>query len=141
MIKIDTDQMKQMVALVNSANNGIEEALDSLRQISSHGDWHCRERGTINENAERIRKTAVILRDSGTNLGTAIGSTLNQFVAKENEVINWTQAVEEIARSIISIKPKGTTIDGVPATGPSTTEAIGKSLEIIPVIDFQSLEM
>ena len=47
MINLDTEQLKSLLAQLESANNQIDEAMACLQRVTTHSSWGCAERNTI----------------------------------------------------------------------------------------------
>ncbi len=103
MILLDTEQIKQMVSLVETANEEIDEVVACLGQITSHNDWQCWERGKINECVDACKKDVNRLQESGTGLGRSVRMALEQICKKESEIGTWFQSVDDLVRSLIAI--------------------------------------
>lgn len=108
MILIDTEVIKQLSAAAQSATAELESASQILSQITTHNDWGCKERETINAYIINNRKKMQDLMESSKNFTGALGQIAEEFVNTENSISDMFAGVENILRPILSI-PVATT--------------------------------
>lgn len=108
MINVDTETLKQMAALVETANREIDSAAATINKIPSHRDWCCWEKNQIDEYVQTSRKNMKSLQESTENLSSAVKLAMDQFIKKESEIATWFESVEEAISKALAIKARGT---------------------------------
>lgn len=103
MIEIDTEQLNQMVSVLESANSSIDSAVSLLQQVTEHHDWGCKERHSINDSiSENRKKIQQIQQDSDTfyqNLRKVAG----EFVETEEGISALFPSVESALQVLLSM--------------------------------------
>lgn len=127
MINIDTDILKQLSSAAKSANEELESASQILNQITTHRDWGCRERVTINAAIEENRKRMRALKEASNSFTAALSQVSEEFVQTESGIGEMFERVEELLGKIISI-PAQTVAASAGSVQPS-----------IPVSDFSQV--
>lgn len=105
MILLDTDQLKQLASAAASATEELESASRLLEQITTHADWGCKERETINDYISGNRKKMLVLLEDSRSFTGIIGQIAEQFVTEENSIIHLFDHLEDILGNILSIPP------------------------------------
>lgn len=104
MINLDTEQLKSLLAQLESANEQIDEAMSYLQRVTTHSSWGCAERNTINEHIlENRQQMQRIQQDSTSFLQTARAVT-DDFCTTENDISNWFSSVDEAIARVNSIQ-------------------------------------
>lgn len=99
MINLDTEQLKSLLAQLESANNQIDEAMACLQRVTTHSSWGCAERNTINEHILENRQQMQRVQQESESFLTATRAVADDFCTTENDISNWFASVDEaIAR-------------------------------------------
>ena len=101
-IDIETQLLKQMSHLANSAFQELQSADTVLRMVTEHHDWGCKERDHINEMIRKSRDDMKKLRVSGAALHGAVKAAADEFEASEHSIINIFGALEGLLGSQLS---------------------------------------
>lgn len=102
MLKIDTEAMKQMVSLVQAANEELDSVADLTNRIVNHHDWNCWERTQINESISASKNAIKILQESNRGFFNVIKQVLDEFIQEEKNIGNLFHSVESALGLILS---------------------------------------
>ena len=103
MIHIHTDELLAAVSSLRAANGEVEHASQHLQRITTHNDWTCKERYTINENAQNLRTGIQRLQEDTERYLQAASNAADAFVSEENGVKAMFVGVESIIGKLLSI--------------------------------------
>lgn len=103
MILIDTEIMRQLVFACSAANDSINEAVDVLERLTTHNDWGCKERDSINEytNQNKIRIRA--LQEKSRNFLEALTLVSHDFENAESSISDMFSSLEALLGGAIAI--------------------------------------
>lgn len=104
MINLDTEQLKSLLAQLESANNQIDEAMACLQRVTTHSSWGCAERNTINEHILENRQQMQRVQQESESFLTATRAVADDFCATENDISNWFASVDEAIARVNSIQ-------------------------------------
>ena len=103
MIQIDTDVLKQLSVNAKSATDELITAGQILNQITTHNDWGCRERYTINEQILTIRKNMLRIGEYSNSFTNIITQVTDDFLIEEKKVAEMFEELESMIAGILSI--------------------------------------
>lgn len=112
MILIDTDIMRQLVRAAASANESINVAVDALNSITTHNDWGCKEKYSINEYTTNNKNKVRIIQENSRRFLSVITDVSTDFENTEENISNMFSSVESILANVIGITPIATVING-----------------------------
>lgn len=104
MINLDTEQLKSLLAQLESANNQIDEAMACLQRVTTHSSWGCAERNTINEHILENRQQMQRVQQESESFLTATRAVADDFCTTENDISNWFASVDEAIARVNSIQ-------------------------------------
>ena len=104
MINLDTEQLKSLLAQLESANNQIDEAMACLQRVTTHSSWGCAERNTINEHILENRQQMQRVQQESESFLTATRAVADDFCTTENDISNWFSSVDEAIARVNSIQ-------------------------------------
>ena len=87
MINLDTDQLKNLLAQLESANNQIDEAVSLLQRVTTHTSWGCSERSQINERILQNRQQMQRIQQDSESFLNTTRSVADDFCATENNIL------------------------------------------------------
>lgn len=102
MINIDTDTLKQLSAAAQTASNELEDAMALLMQVTTHEDWGCQEKVSINQLIDQNRSSISTLRDDTSRFTQAVEQVTEEFVQKESGISSLFESVESVLQAILS---------------------------------------
>lgn len=108
MINLDTEQLKSLLAQLESANNQIDSAMNCLQRVTTHSSWGCAERNTINEHILENRQQMQRIQQDSESFLNATRAVTDDFCAAENDISGWFSSVDEAISQVISIRPRRT---------------------------------
>lgn len=103
MINLDTDQLKNLLAQLESANNQIDEAMSLLQRVTTHTSWGCSERSQINERILQNRQQMQRIQQDSESFLNTTRSVADDFCATENNISSWFSSVDEAIAKVMSI--------------------------------------
>lgn len=104
MINLDTEQLKSLLAQLESANNQIDEAMACLQRVTTHSSWGCAERNTINEHILENRQQMQRVQQESESFLTATRAVADDFCTTENDISNWFSSVDEAIARVNGIR-------------------------------------
>lgn len=104
-IRVDTDALICLAKEMQTANAQITDAVQQLNQTTTHDDWGCKERLTINQNILTYKKSAHFLQESSEAFTRAVTQAANAFAETEREIAADAGANDAFIGSIISVAP------------------------------------
>lgn len=104
MINLDTEQLKSLLAQLESANNQIDEAMACLQRVTTHSSWGCAERNTINEHILENRQQMQRVQQESESFLTATRAVADDFCTTENDISNWFASVDEAIARVNGIR-------------------------------------
>lgn len=102
MISIDTDALIQAAQAARSAASQLQTASELLNRITTHDDWGCRERVTINEYIQSSRNMMNHLEISVMSFMDIITQVAREFVEAECGISDMFEGVESLLGNILS---------------------------------------
>lgn len=87
MIKIDSDVLRNAAGVANNAVSEISSGVDKLNRVTTHDDWNCAERDTINERILAIRKNVETLQSRTGYFLDIIKSAADKFDAADANIL------------------------------------------------------
>lgn len=130
LLQVDTDLLRQAVQIASQANDAITNAMNIINRVTEHNDWICSERDTINEYARKNRQDIGILQNKASNFYTAIKTSSEKFDAKEKDLVNKSNKMDDIiSKAIVKVTPISST------TSTTSGAATGK----VEISDFSSI--
>ncbi len=103
MISVDTEVIRQIVSVCSTANESINEAVDALNRVTSHNDWNCKERDTINEYTSQNKIKIRALQERSRNFLSVLTSVSYDFENAENSIGDMFSSLEGLLGGIIAI--------------------------------------
>lgn len=103
MINLDTDQLKSLLAQLESANNQIDEAMSLLQRVTTHTSWGCSERSQINERILQNRQQMQRIQQDSESFLNTTRAVADDFCATENDISNWFSSVDEAIAKVMNI--------------------------------------
>ncbi len=103
MISIDTDVLRMLADSAGAANNELGEAAQILNQITQHNEWGCRERITINEQIQEIRRQIGRVWEASESFTSVLNQVSEEFMAEEAAVSQMFAGVESLLGKILSV--------------------------------------
>lgn len=101
-LDIDVSKMKDVAHHAGQATARITEAEQLLNQIRNHTNWRCREKYTLNNNAEEMKRKMHALQDKAESFYRAMNNASSSLSAAENEISGWFKDVEELIGNTLS---------------------------------------
>lgn len=103
MINLDTDQLKSLLAQLESANNQIDEAMSLLQRVTTHTNWGCSERAQINERILQNRQQMQRIQQDSESFLCTTRAVADDFCATENDISSWFSSVDEAIAKVMNI--------------------------------------
>ena len=133
MISIDTEIMRQLVSACSAANDSIDEAVDILNRVTSHNDWGCKERDSINEYTAQNKARIRALQEKSRSFLSVLTSVSHDFENAENSISDMFSTLEGLLGNLIAIPTVGPTAPiatnvTMPAWNPSKLQDIISSI-------------
>ena len=101
MISVDTELLQQLANVMTAADGKIKEAGELLQRTTTHNDWCCRERNTINEKTQKNKELGERLCVNSRTFSSELTAIASEFLEREKSVSNMMGDVEgAIAGSI-----------------------------------------
>ena len=111
MISIDTEIMRQLVSACSAANDSINEAVDVLNRVTTHNDWGCKERDSINEYTNQNKNRIRVLQEKSRSFLNALTLVSQDFEGAETSISDMFSSLEGILGSVIAIPITGRPIN------------------------------
>lgn len=110
MISIDTEIMRQLVSACSAANDSINEAVDVLNRVTTHNDWGCKERDSINEYTNQNKNRIRVLQEKSRSFLNALTLVSHDFEDAETSISDMFSSLESILGSVIAIPIAGSVV-------------------------------
>lgn len=101
-VNLDTEQLQDMMNILQEANNDIDIAADKLLSITTHNGWACKERYTINDYILENRNLIKALRSDCSSFCAAAKSVADDFVETERGISQMFSSVESALAQILA---------------------------------------
>lgn len=124
MINLDTEQLKSLLAQLESANNQIDEAMACLQRVTTHSSWGCAERNTINEHILENRQQMQRVQQESESFLNATRAVADDFCTTENDISNWFSSVDEAIAQVNSIRVSS--VSSIAAAAKSALDMLNK---------------
>ena len=125
MISIDTEIMRQLVLACSAANDSINDAVDVLNRVTSHNDWGCKERNSINEYTNQNKVRIRALQEKSKSFLNTLTAVSHDFENAETSISDMFSSLEGLLGSVIAIPITG---------GPINTGTWGQIPQTNPVV-------
>lgn len=102
MISIDTEIMRQLASACSAANDSIDEAVDILNRVTSHNDWGCKERDSINEYTNQNKAKIRALQEKSRGFLSVLTSVSHDFENAESSISDMFSSLESVLGDVIS---------------------------------------
>lgn len=136
-IDINPDTMTQIASSISGAHDAVEQASSILHSITTHQDWNCKERDTINEDIIANAKTVLNINERMTHFGNVMRTVAEQFVTDESSISAMFENVDTIIGGLLTIEPVGQPKTNVSWDIPAMKDVGGS----IPVVDLSNLNL
>lgn len=103
MISVDTDILVQLSQTAQKAAGQLASASDILNQITTHDDWGCKERETINSDIQANRNKMLSLKDDTSNFVTVLVQITHQFIETEGGISDMFESVEGLLAKVLAV--------------------------------------
>lgn len=103
MISVDTDLLIQLAQTAQTASSQLENAACILNQITTHENWGCWERETINDSIRTVRSSMEELQYFSQNYTTKVALVAQQFVETESGISGLFEGIEALLGQVLSI--------------------------------------
>lgn len=117
MIVVNTTLSLELVQTATSASHTITDALATLNRITTHDDWACKERDTINEYIITNKNRARQLQENMESFLNAIRQSALTFENVEASISDMFSNVDSLLSDILSITEGITSVSGTPILG------------------------
>lgn len=104
-LDLDTDILRDTVAIAEQANNDITEAMNLLNQIVVHDDWICKERNTIKNYTLSNRQKVQELQSNADSFYKAIRQSSELFDEMEQTTLSRINQVDDLLSKIHNVVP------------------------------------
>lgn len=152
MIVIDTEILKHLAGIAGRVNEEIRDAADILNSVTTHNDWGCSERDTINNFTIQNKTKIKQISDASSNFYNIINSVSDEFAMVERDIPSMFSSVDSIIGHVISIpvpvsiNPSGmkdiaSEIVKYKQWKSSTQEVIKKITEPIAIVMFDEIDL
>lgn len=102
MINLDTEQLKSLLAQLESANSQIDEAMVCLQRVTTHNSWGCAERGTINAHIQENRQQMQRIQRNSESFLNTTRAVADDFCSTENRISSWFDSIDEAIAKVAS---------------------------------------
>ena len=104
MISIDSDILRSVKASAAAAAEGITSGVQKLQSVTTHDDWNCAERDTINDQILSAKKSAETLYERTQSYLELIQRTADKFDEVDYSITQSFQNVHDSLSKALSIK-------------------------------------
>ena len=101
-LNIDTDRMRDMIDVLQTANGEIDSATEKLLSITTHSGWACKERYTINNYILENRASMKTLQTESANFFRVVKAATEEFIETERSISQMFPGVESALARILS---------------------------------------
>ena len=102
MINLDTEQLKSLLAQLESANSQIDEAMVCLQRVTTHRSWGCTERSTINAHIQENRQQMQRIQRNSESFLNTTRAVADDFCSTENRISSWFDSIDEAITKVAS---------------------------------------
>ena len=86
MIAIDSDVLRSLASVADSAAQEMTSAAEKLNNVTVHDDWNCAERDIINEHIISVKKKTTALQNKTQSFLELIRNTANKFDIADSNI-------------------------------------------------------
>lgn len=102
MINLDTERLEDLLERLAGAASRMDEAAQLLMQVTTHEDWGCPERHTINDFILRNRSEMQRAQADGHNFLAASRASAQNFIEAEQNIGAMFETLEGLLSGILS---------------------------------------
>lgn len=104
MISIDSDVLRGLAAKANATVSEISAGIDKLNMVTTHNDWNCVERDSINELITYAKKKTNTLSINTQTFLDLVRQSANRFDEVDSNTTKAFQSVQDLLGDFFSIK-------------------------------------
>ena len=86
MISIDSDVLRSLTAVADTASQEMTSGAEKLNQVTVHDDWNCAERDIINEHIVTMKQKTKALQNKTQSFLDLLRTTADRFDAADSSI-------------------------------------------------------
>ena len=102
-ISIDTEVLSSVASLARSINEEISQISEIMKRVTTHDDWNCKERDSINDAITNNRNAQVNLQEISEDFARSLTSISEQFLEAERSLPSKFQHIDSLIGQAASI--------------------------------------
>ena len=86
--KVETDSLDAIVSCLNKANVDVNSCVTTLKSVTSHNDWNCKERDQINQMLEGVKSKCTVFANEFVDYSVRVkreSDFYSELVREENK--------------------------------------------------------
>ena len=103
-ISIDTEVLSSVASLARSINEEISQISEIMKRVTTHDDWNCKERDSINEAIANNRSAQANLQEISEDFARSLTSISEQFLEAERTLPSKFQHIDSLIGQAVSIR-------------------------------------